>query len=399
MIRPRAHLKKLLSLALAFTLVLAGCVSSRDLKPGRTKIGSKQLVVPAQIVGNQFIVETKWDRHGPWRFLVDTGSSVTLVSEEFARRYGTSKAALGAPSVHVKSSDGNSRLLPAVTISRIELDDARFENVQALILNTDELSAHLGIRIDGVIGFPLFQETIFTLDYPQSRLVLTPITVMRDLTTTRGTTIKFTNSQRTPFIPVRLGAENFIALIDSGNDGPLLLNLIGLHPRFSFGPRPGVTVGTLTGNRTQEIGRLEQPLDIGPYRFEKPIVDLTDQISSIGGEVLRNFAITFDQSRNQVTFYRDSAIPIPPQTRRAAGISFTKMPTYWRVAGVIPDSPADAAGIQTGDLVIRINGESVSDWNLRRYESVVRRATEITFTFLNGTKENPVVVPTFELVP
>ena len=397
MIRLRVYFEKLLALALV--LALAGCVSSRDLKPGRTKIGSKQVVVPAQIVGNQFVVETKWDKHGPWHFLIDTGSSVTLVSEEFARRYATGKAALGTPSVHVKSSDGKSTLLPSVTLGYIELDDARFENVQALVLDCTEISAHLGIKIDGVLSFPLFEDTVFTLDYPQSRLVLSRVSPLREIPTARGTTIKFTNSQRTPFIPVRLGAENFIALLDSGNDGPLLLNLVGLHPRFSFGPRPGVTVGTLTGNRTQEIGRLEQPLDIGPYRFEKPIVDLTDQISAIGGEILRNFAVTFDQSRNQVTFYRDSALPIPPQTRRAAGLSFTKMPTYWRVAGIIPDSPADAAGIQSGDLVIRINGESVSDWNLRRYEAVVNRATEITFTFLNGTKETPIVVPTFELVP
>jgi hypothetical protein len=395
--RPRILFQKLLALALA--LVVAGCASSHGLKPGRTKIGSKQVVVPAQIVGNQFVVEMKWDKHGPWHFLVDTGSSVTLVSEEFAKRYGTGKAALGTPSVHVKSSDGKSTLLPSVTLGFIELDDARFDNVQALVLDCAEISAHLGIKIDGVLGFPFFQDTVFTLDYPQSHLVLARVSPMRETSPSRGTTIKFTNSQRTPFIPVRLGAENFIALIDSGNDGPLLLNLIGLHPRFSFGPRPGVTVGTLTGNRTQEIGRLEQPLDIGPYRFEKPIVDLTDQISSIGGEILRNFAVTFDQSRNQVTFYRDSALPIPAQTRRAAGISFSKMPTYWRVAGVIPDSPADALGIQSGDLVIRINGESVNDWNLRRYEAVVRRANEITYTFLNGTKETPIVVPTFELVP
>ena len=397
MIRSRVHFQKILALAL--TLVLAGCLSTRDLRPGHTKVGAKEVSVPAQIVGNQFVVETKWDKHGPWNFLVDTGSSVTLVSEEVARRYATEKAALGTPSVHVKSSDGQSTLLPAVTLSRIELGDARFENVQALVFDFTDVSAHLGIKIDGVLGFPLFQETLFTLDYPQARLVIAHPTPLTETPSVPGTTIKFTNSQRTPFIPVRLGAENFIALIDSGNDGPLLLNLVGLHPQFSFGPRPGVTVGTLTGNRTQEIGRLEQPLDIGPYRFEKPIVDLTDQISSIGGEILRNFAVTFDQSRNQVTFYRDSALPIPPQTRRASGLSFTKMPTYWRVAGVIPDSPADTAGVQTGDLVIRINGESVTDWDLRRYGAMVRRATEITFTFLNGTKENPVVVPTFDLVP
>jgi hypothetical protein len=386
-------------LALTLALFLGGCINSHDLKPGRTSLPKKPLSIPAQIVGNQFIIETRWDKYGPWRFLVDTGSSVTLVSTDFARRYASDKAALAAPSVHVKSADGMSTVLPAVTIRRIELDDARFENVQALIFDFTEISAHLGIKIDGVLGFPLFRETVFTLDYPQSQLVLTPTAPTPDPAFAQGTTIKFTNSQRTPFIPVRLGGENFVALIDSGNDGPLLLNLIGLHPTFTYGPSPGVTVGTLTGSRTQEIGRLEQPLDIGPHRFEKPIVDLTDQISAIGGEILRNFAVTFDQSRNQVSFYRDSSTPIPPQTRRAAGLSFSKTPTYWRVASVIPGSPAEAAGVQTGDLVIRINGETVADWNLRRYEAAVRRATEITFTFLKGPKETPVVIPTFDLVP
>lgn len=397
MIRQRAA--SLSALALTLALLLGGCISSRDLKPGRTSLPKKPLNIPAQIVGNQFIIETRWDKYGPWHFLVDTGSSVTLVSSEFARRYASDKAALAAPSVHVKSADGKSTVLPAVTIQRIELDDARFENVQALVFDFTEISAHLGVKIDGVLGFPLFRETVFTLDYPQSRLVLTPTSPTPDPVFSQGATIKFTNSQRTPFIPVRLGGENFVALIDSGNDGPLLLNLIGLHPTFTYGPSPGVTVGTLTGSRTQEIGRVAQPLDIGPHRFEKPIVDLTDQISAIGGEILRNFAVTFDQSRNQVAFYRDSSIPIPPQTRRAAGLSFSKTPTYWRIASVVPDSPAEAAGVQTGDLVIRINGETVADWNLRRYEAAVRRASEITFTFLKGPKETPVVIPTFDLVP
>jgi hypothetical protein len=384
---------------LAAVVVLSGCVSHNDLKPGRTVLRKKQAAVPAQIVGNQFIIETKWDKHGPWRFIVDTGSSVTLVSEQFARRYASGKAALDAPAVHVRSVDGRSTVLPAVTLNEIEISSARFENVQALLYNFDDLSAQLGVRIDGVLGFPLFRETIFTLDYPKARLVLKPSWPSPEASAEVGTTIKFNNSQRIPLIPVRLGAENFIALVDSGNDGPLMLNPVGLHPRFAYGPRPGVTVGTLTGNRTQEIGRVEQPLDIGPFRFEQPIADLTDQLSSIGGEVLRNFSVTFDQTRNQVSFYRDSTAPIPASPMRAAGLSFSKMPTYWRVAGVTPGSPADSAGVQAGDLVTRINGEVVADWPYVRYEALVKKAEEITFTFLKGNDEVPVVLSTFALVP
>ncbi|MFT3781590.1 MAG: aspartyl protease family protein [Nibricoccus sp.] len=394
------RLRPLLQLTIALACLLAcSCNSRRDLKPGRTIIRKQQLVIPAQIIGNQFIVETKWDKHGPWRFLIDTGSSVTLVSPEFQRRYATEKAALGAPAIHVRSSEGKATELPAVTIRSIEIGDARFESVQALIFDFSELSAHLGVKIDGVLGFPLFRETVFTLDYPQSRLVIKPAWPAPAPTPDLGTTIKFNNNQRTPLINVRIGAENVVALIDSGNDGPLLLNPVGKNPQFAFGPRPGVAVSTLTGVRTQEIARLDQPLDIGPFRFEKPVVDLSDQLTAIGGEILRNFAVTFDQSNNQVSFHRESTKPIASAARRTAGLSFSKTPTYWRVAGVVSGSPAEAAGIQTGDLVTRINGESISAWSYARYEAQVRRAEEITFTFLRGSTEVPVVVSLFDLVP
>lgn len=384
---------------LSLFLLLAGCLSRHDLKPGRTVLRKKQVVLLAHVVGNQFVVETKWDRHGSWHFLVDTGSSVTLVSQEFARRYASDKAALAAPAVHVRSASGQAVMLPAVTIEEIELGAARFENVQALLYNFDDLSAQLGVKIDGVLGFPLFRDTIFTLDYPKSRLLLQPAWPAPEPPQGVATTIKFNNTRRTPLIPVRLGSENLIALIDSGNDGPLMLNPVGLHLKFLAGPRPGLTVGTLAGAHTQQIGRLDEPLDIGPFRLEQPVADLTDQLASLGGEILRNFAVTFDQSRNQVSFSRDNAQPITTTSRRSAGVSFSKAPAYWRVAGVVPGSPAETAGIQAGDLITRINGEPIADWPPARYETLVRKAEEITFTFLRGTAEVPVVISTFALVP
>lgn len=393
------HRRLITALVALVFLSTPGCASKRDQKPGRTFIAKREVIIPAQLVGNHFIVEHRSDKSRVYRFLVDTGSSVTLVSPDYAKRHATEKIAAGAPTIQVRASDGTATKLPSVTLRQITVGDARFEQVQALIFDFAELSAHLGIKIDGVLGFPLFRETIFTLDYPNSRLVIRPLLSTRHVVANGGATIKFSNTQRTPLIPVRLGRETFLALIDSGSDGPLLLNPVGMQLRYVTEPRPGVAVGTLTGTRSQEIGRLEQPFDIGPYRFETPVVDLTDQFSAIGGEFLRNFAVTFDQSQNQVTFVRDATGPIPAQTRRVSGLSFAKSPTYWRVVGVVPGSPADTAGIQNGDLVTRINGEPVSEWDLTRFETVVRRATEVTFTFLHGSKEEPVVIPTYDLVP
>ena len=80
-------------------------------------------------------------------------------------------------------------------------------------------------------------------------------------------------------------------------------------------------------------------------------------------------------------------------------MSFTKSPAYWRVAGIVPGSPAETAGVQLGDLVTRINGEPLAKWDLIRFEQLVATADEIAFTFLNGTAESEKRVRVFELVP
>lgn len=387
---------------LAATIALAlvtGCFSfhREPPRPGRTKLASPLVILSALTVSNYLVVEAQWDKHGPYHFLIDTGASVTLISPELAARYGGKNPfPPGTPLVRVKSAEGETALLAPTMLRRVELDGARFEDVQALIYDCAPLSAHLGMKIDAILGFPLFRETLLTLDYPHSQVILqrrgAAATIM-------GSTIPFNNDRKTPIIAVRLGDRTFAALIDSGSDAALSLNPVGLNPVFAVPPRPGATVGTLTGDRAQQVGRLADTLIIGDYKLVRSVADITDELASLGGGILKNFTVTFDQEHNQVTFQRDTFAPIAPEPRRSAGLSFTKTPAYWRVASVIPGSPAASAGIQPGDLVTRLNGEPVAKWDIRRYELLVATATTIEFTFLNGSAEVPERVDVFDLVP
>lgn len=381
-------------------LLISGCTSAasrRPPRPGRTTMSSPLVVLPAQTIGNFLLIEAKWDRYGPYHFLIDTGSSVTLVTPTLARRYaGREPPSPGTTRVRVTGSDGTITELPRGSLRRLELGAARFEDVDVLVYDCAPLSAHLGVRIDGVLGFPLFRETLLTLDYPGSRVTLQPARSYKRLA---GTPIPFDDARKTPVIPVRLGDRTLVALVDSGSDALFSLNPVGVEPTFVFGPKVGATVGTIAGDRTQQIGRLSETLTISDYAFRQPVVELSDELSAIGGGMLRNFTVSFDQLHDHVTFYRESHQPIPTPPRRSAGVSFSKTPAYWRVAGVVPQSSAEAAGVQHGDLVIRINGEPVAKWDLRRYEQLVATASEITLTFLNGNTEKEKRVTVFELVP
>jgi hypothetical protein len=389
----------LLALVVLAVLACGGClgVPRAAPKPGLTHVGSKPVTIPGHIIGNVIVIEDNWDKFGPYHFVVDTGSSVTLVSPEIAARYGASGIPpTDEPRVRVRSSQGGAALLPAVTLERFQLGGARFEYVPALVYDCADLSTQFGVKIDGILGFPLFRNAVLTLDYPNERIVLRPKIPDDGLP---GEAILFDNTDKIPLIPMRLDDREFAVLIDSGSGSAFDLNPAGLSPNFVFGPVDGPLEATLSGDKPSRIGRLAGVLRIGSFDVPQPVAELTDDLSSVGGGILRHFTITFDQKDNEVFFQRDDAAPILVTALRGTGLSFRKTPAYWKVAAVVPTSPAAAAGASQGDLVSRVNGEPVSAWDPVRYGDLVSSASSIDYTFIEGTNETTRTIDVAVLVP
>ncbi len=392
----------LLLLGCAVLLSAPGCLGpSGTRSPGRTTVQPKAALLPARIVSNFFLVEAKQADGHTYRFLIDTGSRATLVSAALAHSLRTKDKAGSPGMVRLSGAMADELELEAATLKSLRLGDATFEQVSVLIYDFTEFSGQLGLPLDGVIGFPIFRDTVLTLDYPGARLMLAPpgAEAGRPAPVPGTTTVACNNEDSSPLIPVQLGNESFIALLDSGSDGGLSLNPTGLHPRFASGPRAGVMVSSLGGDHQQRVGRLSQDLLVGSIRLEQPVTDLTDQLSSLGGEFLKHFTVTFDQRNSRVTFRRGDGAPVRMASRRNTGLSFSRTPVYWRVLAVVPDTPAARTPVQTGDLCVRINGEPVEKWGAERYAALLRTAPEITYTFLQGPKETELKVPVIDLVP
>jgi len=392
-----------LTLAIGGLFLTSGCVNYGRRAPARTVLETKTTTLSARVISNFFVVESKLSDEKTYRFIIDTGSTSTLVSPDLARRFAL-KDRRGAPrrKVHVRSANGGEIDLESITLKQLNLGDAQFERVPALIFDFADLSGHLGLQIDGIIGFPVFRNTLLTMDYPRQELVIASYPAVAPPAppaSPRLSTIAFNNEQGTPLIPIQMGNESFIVLIDSGSDGSLSLNPVGLHPHFANGPRVGTLISSLQGDRRQLTGRLSQDVLIGTHTIQKPVVDLTDQLSSIGGEFLRHFVVTFDQRRNQVTLIRDAEDAVTMEPRRSTGLSFARSAVYWRILTVIPDTPTAKLPVQAGDLCVRINGELVAQWSYDRYAELLKTADKITYTLLVGSKETDVEIPVFELVP
>jgi hypothetical protein len=358
--------------------------------------------IPARILSNFFLIEAAQTDGKTYRFMIDTGSSVTLVSPATAAALKQKENRKTPPrTIPVRGAKNLEVELPAVTLKHLQLGAAHFERVPAGIYDFSDLSAHLGVTIDGVIGFPLFRNTLLTLDYPAATLEIAPNPVIAPapVRQARASVIPYNRELATPLIPVQMGNESFFVLIDSGSDGGLALNPAGLHPRFTHGPRVGMIVSSLDGDKRQLVGRLDQNITVGTQLVQQPVVDLTEQLSSLGGELLRYFRITFDQQRHTVTLLRSTDGPVEMPGRRSTGLSFRRFPNYWRLLAVVPDTPNSEVPVQAGDLCVRINGELVEKWTFERYAELMKSAPKVTYTFLSGAKEEDHEVKIFELVP
>jgi len=387
--------------AVAGGLLLAGCGTGGSptpaALPGKATLSAPVVTLPARIIGNLLVVETKGDRQGPLRFLIDTGSSVNLVTPALARRLSGRPVPGTAPAIRVAGADGSVSELPRASLRRLELGDARFDDVDVLLHDCAALSYHLGVPLDGVLGFPLFRDILLTLDYLGGRVVLR---AAGQAPQPPGVVVPFDDARKTPLVTVRLGDRSLVALIDSGSDACFSLNPVGVAPAFSTPPRVGATVQTLGGEHAQRVARLAETLSLGGHDFARPIVELSDELSALGGGFLRHFTVSFDQLRDRVILERSASGPITVPALRSTGLSFSRKPAYWRVAGVVPGSPAARAGLQAGDLVIRINGEPVAAWDFQRHERMVATADEVVLTLLiNGSAEVDRRVALFELVP
>jgi hypothetical protein len=391
-----------LLLAVAGLPFFSGCALIGSGRRAHTLVQTKPAVLPARIVANFFLIEAPQVDGKTYRFMIDTGSSTTLVSPDLAAALRPKDKAGPPRTVEIRSADGREVSLTAVTLRQFSLGAAGFERVPALIYDFSDLSDHLGMKIDGIIGFPLFREKLLTLDYPAARLGIAPNPLLAPPPPNpgpRGSILTFDYEQATPLIPVQMGNESFFVLIDSGSTNGLNLNPAGLHPRFANGPRPGKLVASLAGDRPQMVGRLAENVLVGTQTIADPVVDLTDQLSSLGGELLRHYVLTFDQHRHLVTMVRDTDGPVQMAPRRDTGFSFRRYPAYWKVLAMVPDTPATQSTVETGSLCIRVNGEPVSQWDIERYTALLRTAANVTYTFIVGPKEQDVELPVFDLVP
>ncbi len=345
--------------ALVAALALFGAAPSPQ--PSRPA----SVTVPIRSEGDHLFTTVTIDGT-PLRFVVDTSGGEIL----------DARAALKLDLRHgreIRVSGVGDRAVAAYTtrIPQLALGSATLANIGFVVLPIGTtFGVAEGEPIDGVIGPALLRRFTVTIDATGGTMSLAPrgSGPLGDLPLS-------IDDEGHPAIPCRLDAIDTTCQLDTGSRLAVTLTrpFLAAHPEIAArattavgvdgygigGPargRLGPVSVTVAGQRIDVIGDFTAQTD-GAFAH-----------GSVGGNVgerlLRRFVVTYDLARGRASFTPSTAFAQADHLDRS-GMFLIRQDDQTVVLDVRPGTPAAAAGVKDGDVLLSLDGREARALSLR----------------------------------
>lgn len=301
-------LKASVLLALALLVAHAQEVSAQT---GGAK--SPAVEVPMLFRGPMPAVEVMVNGQGPFLFAIDTGGAgqarvdTSLVERLKLKTVGQVQAGDG--------SGSNVRSLDLVELETVAFGGVEFKKVRAASRNYNA-SPNLP-KVDGILGFGLFEDYLLTLDFPAKRVRLERGELPR---ADGAEVLSFESPRGIPVVELGVGSNKTRADVDTGNTIGGFVLPTALVEKLTPASAP-VVVGrarTVTSDVEIREVRLKDSIRLGRFEFAEPTVvyPALGDGANIGSRLLREFSLTFDQ-KNKLVRLKRSELPKEPSPAAA----------------------------------------------------------------------------------
>ena len=338
------------------SILLSGCVVrlSTLQAPLKTKLSSDRVELPTTFVNQCPCVDLKINGKGPYRFIVDTGSAVTNISERIARESGSvvSKKIIA----RVSGATGKYENQPTAIIGRLESEGFFMKGVAVVVWQS---GSAWGDGVDGIIGMAALQDVVLEIDYPKQKVSLSrPENV--SLPISEGISYSGLLPQVTISTPSS-EKPKIEAVIDTGADEGFALNHIYCYPTsggLSKEDRYATDVG---GEFSRPLfGQLSGDMSLGPATWRNPLIRESEN-NRIGSPALEHWKLVIDQKKKMLWLLGEKGMmtlttydgPLESDGRPAvSGFAGVADGDAVLVTEVDPNSRAERAGLKIGDRIM-----------------------------------------------
>lgn len=303
---------------------------------------------------------------GETMFLLDSGAGMTVIDSSMAAEMDLplggkvpGASAGGMTSFHLAR-------FPGFGVAGIEF----LEQTVLIFPVADLLRAFSDIEVRGVLGYDFLSRFVTRIDYENNRIsFFEPDSFMA------------MEGEVAIDAPLLHSIFSFEGTIDGKYRGTFLLdtgaNNSLLQKTFSVGDSPradtclmGLTIQGAGGSEDVDLCRFHS-LEFGGVTIPDPVfvvpsgeggMETFEGIDGvIGNDILERFTVTLDYRNQQVLLERNSLFEKSFYNDRSGLVLNRGMEGSVIVSIVIPGSPADEAGIMTGDEIVEIDGHKVSE--------------------------------------
>lgn len=365
-------MKKYFTSILAF-LFLINTVHSQDAK----RIAKFGFIT---LTGGTVIIKAKFDNFSDTlNFVFDTGSGGISLDSTTAENFGLS------PEKTDKVIKGIAGIKPLNFLYNhtLKIGGLIVENLDFHINNYDILTNAHGVKIDGIIGSSFIKRYIVKVDYNNNIMeIFEPGFIKYPK---RGFLVR-PNFKSLPTVNAVISDNNTNTtnlIFDSGAGLCALLteefttdsNTLKSKTRKFETQAEG-----LGGKKPMQITVVKK-IQIGPYKFrlvptyvfkdEFNVINYPTNTGVIGNEILKRF--------NLIINYPNGEIHLKPNTHffddfdySYSGLGLYQINGQIRIEDIMPNSPAEKAGLKIDDLVIAIDNNFSQ--NMQAYKAVLQNA-------------------------
>lgn len=390
---------------------------------------NKKVIIPFKLINNLVFIPIKVNGI-ELNFLLDSGVEETILFSMEERQEVSFK---NIEKIKLRGLGSEEEIEGLKSTNNIlETHGLKSSNhlVYIILDQSFNLSSHIGIPVNGIIGYKFFKNNIVEINYQKKRIVVYANNEeTRKKLDKKFRTIPITIERSKPYIYAKAVVDTVTVpaklLLDIGNSDAFWIfeNSKIKLPKKNFPDFLGKGFsGDIEGHRAKIDNFL-----IDEFNFKKPIVSfpdsssiknvnmVPDRIGSIGGEVLKRFTVVLDYADKKLYLKKNNKFS-EPFTYNKSGITiqhnglqwvqetvhlemvkvaatleevqadnkkdgefkykFSLKPVY-EIVNIRKNSAAEKCGLQKGDIIVSINKNVPYKYSLQQINTLLKSEEDI----------------------